>query len=111
MLIDLTFLLIQMGLHAPFFMPSGKSGSDQNSGRHPCRSVFKLSRNFALTPISCGARQPLLLLLRRFERNRCAPPAHLRRTIVQLPHKFFENTRDGGNGDLNMVSTRLPKNF
>jgi hypothetical protein len=36
---------------------------------------------------------------------------YLRRTIGQLPHKFFENTRDGGSGELTMVSTRLPKNF
>jgi predicted AAA+ superfamily ATPase len=42
---------------------------------------------------------------------RYAPLARLRRTIVHLPHKFFENTRDCGNGELTMVSTRLPKNF
>jgi hypothetical protein len=36
---------------------------------------------------------------------------YLRRTIGQSPHKFFENTRDSGNGALTMVSTRLPKNF
>jgi hypothetical protein len=29
----------------------------------------------------------------------------------QSPRKFFENTRDGGNGEFEMVSTRLPKNF
>jgi hypothetical protein len=36
---------------------------------------------------------------------------YLRRTIGQLPHKFFENTRDGGLGELTMASTRLSKNF
>jgi hypothetical protein len=36
---------------------------------------------------------------------------YLRPTVGQLPCKFFENTRDGGNGEHEMVSTRLPKNF
>jgi hypothetical protein len=36
---------------------------------------------------------------------------YLRPTIGQSAHKFFENTRDCGLGELKMVSTRLPKNF
>jgi hypothetical protein len=36
---------------------------------------------------------------------------YLRPTVGQFAHKFFENTRDSGNGEFVMVSTRLPKNF
>jgi hypothetical protein len=36
---------------------------------------------------------------------------YLRPTVGQSAHKFFENTRDSGNGEFEMVSTRLPKNF
>jgi hypothetical protein len=36
---------------------------------------------------------------------------YLRPSVAQLRCKFFENTRDRGNGKFEMVSTRLPKNF
>jgi hypothetical protein len=31
--------------------------------------------------------------------------------LGSYPENLFENTRDGGSGELTMISTRLPKNF
>jgi hypothetical protein len=53
----------------------------------------------------------LLKVVVRLIIHRYAPPAHLLRTIVQLPHKFFKSIRDWGLGKLTVVATRLPKNF
>jgi hypothetical protein len=83
----------------------------------PSVGIFKRFRPLALMGRARGAIEfvvnSIALRLSRYSVNctfratfcTCGLPSG------SYPVKFFENTRDGGNGDLKMVTTRLPKNF